>query len=218
MLAIQVFTYAAQRVKLAECVYEICFLVHSKQKQTHATWASTMRSLSAQATPLHLLLACFSCLVCSLWFVPYLSISHSSCLIQRLALPCGVWHPFFSTPLSLWKTLCPPVLKFRSEGETSWQHFLGLLPLHLDVAKTLSTGRSSPATLDKWSRLCLFCSKQQNWQWQFSVSFWLKHCETVLLFTVFLNIVYLFMMWKCLLDTQSCYLEVFNITLLKYCG
>lgn len=123
---------------------KMCFLVCTKQKQIHATWASTIRSVSALATPLHLLLACFSCLVCFLWFVPYLFISHSSCLIQRLALPRVVWHPFFSTPSSLWKTLCPPVLKFRSEGEMSWQHFLGLLPLHLDVSKTSPSGRSSP--------------------------------------------------------------------------
>ncbi len=125
-------------------------------------------------------------LVCTLSF-------HQSFLLLDTALGSALWclAPFLFYPLSLWKTLCPPVLKFRSEGETSWQHFLGLLPLHLDVAKTPSSGRSSPAVLDKWSRLCLFCTKQQkNWQWQISISF-KNIVKTVLLFTIFLNSVYL---------------------------
>lgn len=130
-----------------ECFYEIekknCFLVCTKQKQIHATWASTIRSVGPGYTPpfaarLLFLFGLLS-LVCPVSF-------HQSFLLLDTAfgsVSCCL-APFLFYPFSLWKTLCPPVLKFRSEGEMSWQHFLGLLPLHLDVSKTSPSGRSSP--------------------------------------------------------------------------
>ncbi len=60
----------------------------------------------------------------ALWFVPYLSISHSFLLDTALGSALCCLAPFLFCPPSLWKTLCPPVLKFRSEekrlGNTFW--------------------------------------------------------------------------------------------------
>ncbi len=121
-------------------------------------------------------------LVCPLSF-------HQSFLLLDTALGSALWclAPFLFYPLSLWKTLCPPVLKFRSEGETSWQHFLGLLPLHLDVAKTPSSGRSSPASAG-----------------QMKSSLFILHQTTEELTMTDFNIILIKILWK-----QSYYLLYF---------
>lgn len=158
------FLYAPQREKLPECFYEIekkmCFLVCAKQKQIHATWASTIRSVSAQATPLHLLLACFSCLVCSLWFCP-LSFHQSFLLLDTALGPASCCLALFLfSPLSLWKTLCPPVLKFRGEGEMSW-HTLWVCCCYTWMCPRLCL--QGDLLLHSWTNevvFCLFCTKQ----------------------------------------------------------
>lgn len=66
----------------------------------------------------------------ALWFVPYHSISHSSCLIQRLALPCAVWHPFFLPPLSAKDTLssCAKVQKRGRKVLATLSGFAAITP------------------------------------------------------------------------------------------